>query len=68
MKKPLTLERISESLLGDSTIEKLNKGETLTLNELFSLQKWITNKIQDFVTQPNPEASIITPKGIVSIK
>jgi len=38
MKRQITLENISESLLGDSLIEKLNRGETLTLAELFMLQ------------------------------
>jgi len=44
------LEKISEILKGDSIIEKLNKGETLTLKELFMLKNSIDRKIEKLVT------------------
>ena len=44
------LEKISEHLREDSLIEKLNRGEVLTLKELFLLRKGIDKKIERLVT------------------
>lgn len=43
------LRQISESLRYDSLIDKLNDGETLTLKELFILQKKINKLIEEHV-------------------
>jgi len=51
----MTLDRISESLRNDSTIEKLLQGETLSIQELLSLKKWLDNRVTTYLLDNQKE-------------
>ena len=47
--KKITLEKITEQMKDDSLIQKLNSGEVLTLKDLFTLQNYVSRKIEEFI-------------------